>query len=87
MAARMLSLEELDTPLIYLPVFARPGFTAGEWVNRPGHVPYFRYNEQVDAFRHALSLGSFLLYSGWQDGDETVRQADKDPAFIADAPW
>jgi hypothetical protein len=73
-APAVLTIENIDSVLAFLPVFERPGFSAGEIVSEKGKCPYVDYSPDVHAFIRTLyDCGWIRLFDwgSWQN--EAIR--------------
>jgi O-acetyl-ADP-ribose deacetylase len=65
--------QNLDTVLAYLPVFEQEGHQFGEWVVDEGHLPWYRYSEEVKGFFASLHREGVVLpfdWPGWKQEAE-----------------
>lgn len=82
-----LSHSQLDAILAHLPIFERPGFSAGQWRGAEGHIPSWSNSPEVEAFLDTLYRERFLVNFDWvawsgeaqryiAGGDEALATAD-----------
>ena len=81
-----ITAEQLDVILAFLPVFADPAFTAGEWVEKDDHLPWVDYHPAINQFWGALyANGNDLRGFHYFDDPDVLRlNASKDAIDTAE---
>jgi ADP-ribosyl-[dinitrogen reductase] hydrolase len=58
-------LQQIDAILKYLPVFEKPDYQFGRWVEPEGQFPYFSFSPEVDEFIDALHRQGMIIPFDW----------------------
>jgi hypothetical protein len=70
-----LTNRNIQAVISYLPVFLKPDFSAGEWINHEGHLPYINYSPEILNFIRALGENGFIQpfkWMQWVEGEQLV---------------
>jgi hypothetical protein len=70
-----LTNQNIQAVISYLPIFLKAGFSAGEWINQEGHLPYINYSPEVLGFIRALGENGFIQpfdWMNWREGEQLV---------------
>lgn len=74
-AGPLLTSDNIQAVLKFLPFFEQPDFSPGEWITQEGHLPYFNYKSEVLDFIRALSGNGFIQpfdWMNWREGEQLV---------------
>lgn len=80
----LLTSDNLQAVLEFLPVFEQSDFSPGEWITQEGHLPSFSYTPAVLDFIRALSGNGFIQPFDWMNWREGEQLIDK-PTLIRKA--
>ena len=74
--------KQIDSILPFLDRFEEAGFSAGNWNNEPGQMPWFNFDESVKEFYQVLYDNNWVTlefdWTEWQDAaKEYVESSDK----------
>lgn len=78
--AEHLTGEQFDAVLRFLPMVESPEFTAGEWITKPGEMPWFVESDTVREFYKMLHHQRILIgfdYTSWLKETGFVEHPEK----------
>ena len=75
----VISIQQIDAILEYLPIFERRDFQPGQWVEREGQFPHFAFSPEVDEFVAALYQQNIIIPFDWRSWSEEAKRYQADP--------
>jgi len=80
-----IGLQQIDAILKYLPVFEKPDYQFGRWVEPEGQFPYFSFSPEVDEFIGTLHEQNMIIPFDWRRWSAEVKRYQSDPAALETA--
>ena len=78
-------LQQIDAILKYLPIFEKPDYQFGRWVEQEGQFPYFSFSPEVDEFIDALHREDVIIPFDWTIWRKEARRCQTDPEALETA--
>ena len=79
----VISIQQIDAILEYLPIFEKTDFQPGQWVEREGQFPHFAFSPDVDEFVVALYRQHIIIPFDWSSWGEEAKRYQLDPDALA----
>ena len=78
-------LQQIDAILKYLPIFEKPDYQFGCWVEPEGQFPYFSFSSEVDEFIGELYKQGMILPFDWMSWRKEAERYPKDAKALETA--
>jgi hypothetical protein len=76
------TVERMDKILTFLPLFEKPGFSAGECILEKGKFPYCKYTHEVHAFISTLYDDGWICHFDWSSWQKEAIKYVNDPSEL-----
>ena len=80
-----IGLQQIDAILKYLPIFEKPDYQFGQWVEPEGQFPYFSFSPEVDGFIDALRKQGIIISFDWTSWREEAERCQTDAKALETA--
>ena len=77
-----IGVEALDAVLRFLPIFAQPGYSFGEWHAPEGQFPFYAINDEVMEFYQILDERNIIIIFNWPAWQEEGFCFVEDPELL-----
>ena len=81
----LLTIENIDAVLRFLPIFEADGFTFGEWLPFDGGLPAFSFSEEAGQFIDALYHNNWVIPFDWCEWQDEARRITESPELTRNA--
>jgi ADP-ribosyl-[dinitrogen reductase] hydrolase len=80
-----IGIQQIDAILKYLPIFEKPDYQFGQWVEPEGQFPYFWFSPGVDEFIGELYKQGMIIPFDWMSWREEAERYQKDAKTLETA--
>ena len=80
-----IGFQKIDAVLKYLPLFEKPDYQFGQWMEPEGQFPYFSFSPEVDEFMDTLNKQDMIIPFDWTSWREEAERYQSDPDALGTA--
>jgi hypothetical protein len=80
-----IGLQQMDAILKYLPIFEKPDFRSGQWIEPEGQFLYFSFSPEVDEFIKMLYRQNIIVPFDWTSWREEAERYQTNPQALETA--
>ena len=77
-----IGLQQIDAVLKYLPLFEKPDYQFGQWVEPEGQFPYFSFSPEMDEFIEMLHRQNIIIPFDWTSWRKEAERYQMDPEAL-----